>query len=162
MITIDDIVGYIDNNSGIFTFGYKFSDEHILEPFLEIVKSKISKKKIFENETLITSFNKVDSILILNIDDVSSGGDAKQNSIIMKEIASNSYKNNNSIILLAPVYKSINDTFHHTTTITYSSSFISIFSNNKLLIKKSRWDGRENEINILEIIRNHKLDIIGI
>lgn len=164
MITIDDIVGYIDNNNGIFTFAYQYSDEYQLEYFLEIVKGKTSKKKVFENETFINSFNKVNSILILNIDDVLSGGDIKQNSIIMREIASNSYKNNNSIILLVPVYKSfIGDmSSPMSSPISYSSSFISIFSNNKLLIRKSKWDGMENEINILEIIRDYKLNIIGI
>ncbi len=171
MITIDDIVGYIDNNNGIFTFAYQYSDEYQLEYFLEIVKGKTSKKKVFENETFINSFDKVNSILILNIDDVLSGGDTqhrigdiKQNSIIMREIASNSYKNNNSIILLVPVYKSfIGDmSSPMSSPISYSSSFISIFSNNKLLIRKSKWDGMENEINILDIRRDYKLNIIGI
>jgi hypothetical protein len=165
---INDILKWVNNNDGIFSFGtHKDIDESIFNTISNYITSNTNRKFV-DDVSYIKSFSLKNSIFIFRTTDVISGGNPTQDSqsLCKMRTLSDSCKSNNNVILLqSGIYTTTDGLFVMKgggSSIMMFSSFFCILSNGKISIQKLRWDNSDDyqDVDILDIVRDYKLNQI--
>ena len=167
MEIVDKVSEWVDGYPGLYIIGYLEStmDRSIVNTLINHILSNVKVKSVVNDVSYLASFKLKDSVFVLDSMDITSGGGGTNPSILrISTISSSSYENNNSIIVVNPIYKAFDNsyTLKGGSVITYSATFVCIIANGKLSIKKLRHDNENDyqNVDILQYIRDYKLDIL--
>ena len=187
MKIIEEISSYIDNNSGIFLFGFLNSrDEYIIDciisDILKTIKKKLSKETIHKQIKYPNSTNRkvnIDiqsqkSVICLSMNDIIekeiSDSDDKYGTFsrkILDEFRSVSIKKEISIIIKAPLYRSFGSTpsssgyniIGNGNTMVFSSNFYCSVCESKFVIQKNRFDNSYRSVDVNNYILPYMRDL---
>lgn len=165
MEIVSKIQEWMNENGGIFTFGtHTPMDESIFNCLSEFLISH-SSRNMTKDVSYIKSFSLKESAFVFRTSDILSGGDYKQDKLIIQSIQNNCYEKGNVVLLQVPVYQTSDGNFVMKgggSGIMMSSNFACILSNGKLSIQKLRFDNSDNyqDVDILQFVRDYKLNLL--
>ena len=144
MKLLEDLISSINDDSGIFLIGYQPTTYGITRQLIDYIFKHVNKKEVISDVSYLKSLKVSNSCFFIDTDDI-LGTDPNHNKQIIRTIGGSTYDNNNSIILISPMYINIiNNSSSLTTKFgtsqIYSAHFAGHFDERfKFKITKCRW-----------------------
>jgi hypothetical protein len=165
MKLLEDLISSINDDSGIFLIGYQPTTYGIARQLIDYIFKHVNKKEVISDVSYLKSLKLSNSCFFLDTDDI-LGTDSNHNKQIIRTIGVTTYDNNNSIILISPMYINIINNSSSLTTkfgrsLIYSAHFAGHFDERfKLKITKCRWGDPNNysDDDFKQFFRDIKID----
>jgi len=169
---------WVNQCDGILTFGYVTnSDRFDILSILEYHKPLFTRVVVSDNGKsiglsdsdvgIMRTMKLKNRMFVSDLENVINVSDQSHSRMILSSLSNASTVNNNCIILLCPMYRSIdhsgsNLSFRYSSSVIYASTLSLCLNNDVLSVKKIRWDDptKYKPESVVHIIRERKIDRI--